>query len=378
VLDDGVTVEGKRDLPIAPPPSAGWPVLLVVEGEARADVDGTVVAPPALPDDCRGAGPDGVRSDGTSVACTKVDQALAARIAGLGMAVFRMGARGVTLDPANPFQVHIDPATRGTATLSRRAADVSALAAHLAGDTRFDAAHTYVWGVSEGTAVASVYAAGKPAGFAGAVLIGPVLASPQDLAFHRAVGVQFDQLLAVADADGDRRVSASEYAAANLFADPPGFRAGDPTFRDTLRAYMRLGRTTTFAAFDEDGDGSLARTEVEARLLEDLWLPELAAVAAKDAAKVALFDPDHSLAQLTEDFAAPAPANALLALDVPLTLLVGKDDLRTPASQFDWFVPRAMMAGRMVLVAQVIDGHGGKALEDAGVTRLVELGWPRR
>jgi pimeloyl-ACP methyl ester carboxylesterase len=377
--DDGVVLQAKLDVPVAEPPAGGWPLLVILEGAGAIDVDSTTVTAPNKPEDCKDAAPDGALPGGATALCTKADQILATRLAGLGFAVARMGKRGVTVDHDNPFVIHKDLNVMGSGTMSRRVRDTTALLAHFASDGRVDARTAYLWGVAEGTAVAALYASANPTRVAGMILAGPVIDSMKDLSLYANVGVKYDQLLAVADTNGDRRISKDEYEQANVYADPPGFAPGDPTFRDSLLTYQRLGRAVTFATFDGDGDGMIDRTDLESRLMSDLWLPELAAVDQGDSAKAAVLDTDDSLAQLHEAFAMPPLAGALLALDLPITIIVGDHDLVTPAAQLDWFVPRATAAGRTKLVTRIVDGHQyGKAHEDAGVGRIVELGWAKR
>lgn len=373
---DGMTLQGRLDVPVAAPPAGGWPLVLVLEGSGAIDVDFTAVVPPTTPDACGGASPDGVKPDGTSVPCYKVDQSLATRIAALGMAVARIGKRGTMVDAQNPFVVHTDMDQHGTSTLTNRVSDVERLVAKLAADQRLSTAKPYLWGISEGTAVSAIYAAANPARVGGLVLVGPVLESVKDLYFHQSVGVQYDQLLGVADRDGDRRISKDEYASANLFANPPDWAYPDPAFRDSLQTYMKIGRPAAFETFDTNADGVIERTELDARLYDDLWRPYVKAVADGDAAALALYD-DNSVAQLREEFAKPSLAPLLFGLEVPISLIVGKSDRNTPASQLDWFMPAARAKGRTNIVSEVVEGHhNGPAHVEAGLARIKALGWP--
>jgi pimeloyl-ACP methyl ester carboxylesterase len=375
------------DLPTEPAPAGGWPVLVISEGSGFIDVDFTLLVPPAKPEDCLGAGPDGKRPDGSPVPCYKVDQLYATRAAGLGMAVVRLGKRGVTLDPANPFLVHTDHALHGTGTLSKRVSDLAALVAHLGKDSRLSTQQVYLWGISEGSAVSSLYASANPKRAGGLILVGPVLESIKDLYRFQTVTLQFDQLLAIADADGDRRVSRSEYQSVNLYANPKDWSFSDPVYRDVLQAYARIGRPASFDTFDADHDGVIDRFEMDTRLDEDLWAPLLDAVARGDATAAALYDQDNSVAQLREGFATPSVAPKLFALDVPITVIVGERDLNTPASQLDWFVPAAAAARRTNIETIVVknellpDGktwtghHYGPVHVDRVISRIQELHW---
>jgi pimeloyl-ACP methyl ester carboxylesterase len=385
---DGVVLQGKIDLPTGPVPSGGWPVVLMLEGSGATDVDFTMLVPPTKPEDCVGARPDGTRPDGTSVKCFKVDQLNATRGAALGLVVVRLGKRGVVIDAQNPFLVHTDMTVHGTSTLSNRVSDVAELVTRLASDARFDTSRVYLWGVSEGTAVSSLFASQHPDRVGGLILAGPVLESIKDLYRFQAATVQFDQLLAVADKDGDRRVSKAEYASANLYASPADFSYTDPVFRDVLKTYANLGRPATFETFDTNGDGSIDRVEMDDRLDQDVWLPLLDAVAQGNAERAALFDDSNSVAQLREDFATPSIAPKLFALDCPISIIVGKRDLNTPAAQLDWFVPAAAAAGRTNITTTVIENtfgplgptghHYGPVHVDKALARMTELHWPKR
>jgi pimeloyl-ACP methyl ester carboxylesterase len=396
-VDDGITLQGKLDLPTAPVPQGGWPLIVLLEGSGPIDVDFTSLVPnadktPRNPEDCKGAGPDGVRPDGTSVPCYKNDQLYATRAAALAMAVARVGKRGVTLDAENPFLVHKDMAVHGTGTLTKRVADVGALVRHLAQDPRLDTSRVYLWGVSEGSAVSELFASQNTARVGGLILVGPVLESVKDLYRFQTVTVQFDQLLAVADADGDRRVTKEEYASAQethqLFANPKDWSFTDPVFRDVLATYGRLGRPATFETFDENHDGTIDRFEVDSRLDQDFWQPFVDAVERNDAASAALYDTDNSVAQLRDEFATPSLAPKLFAMDFPITVIVGERDLNTPASQLDWFVPAAAAAGRSNISTTVIENkivqgyatghHYGPGHVDRVIARLGELHWPKR
>jgi pimeloyl-ACP methyl ester carboxylesterase len=285
-------------------------------------------------------------------------------------------------------------ARHGTGTLSKRAADIGALVERFSQDPRFNTTQVYFWGVSEGTAVSTLFASQNASRTGGLILVGPVLESVKDIYRFQTVTVQFDQLLAVADTDGDRRVSKSEYEAANehgtLYANPKDWSFTDPVFRDVLKTYQGLRHPATFDTFDANHDGSIDRVEMDTRLDQDLWAPLLDAVARSDASTAALYDPDNSVAQLSEEFATPSLAPKLFALSIPITVIVGQRDLNTPAAQLDWFVPAAAAAGRNDISTTVIpnellpDGrtwtghHYGPRHVDRVIERLGELHWPKR
>jgi pimeloyl-ACP methyl ester carboxylesterase len=384
-VEPGLSLQAKLDLPSGPAPVGGWPLIVMLEGSGAIDVDFTSVVPPTKPEDCVGAGPDGKRPDGSDVPCYKIDQLYATQVASLGMAVARLGKRGVTVDAKNPFVVRKDMAVHGTGTLSKRTADAEVLLKRLARDRRLASERFYFWGISEGTLVSTLFASQHPERVGGLVLVGPVLETTRDVFRFQSVTLQFDQLLAVADADEDRRVSRKEYEGANLFANPRDYSWSDPVFRDVLQTYAHLGRPATFDTFDVDHDGSLDRLELDTVLDRDLWNPLLDAVARGDAATAAEYDSGNSLAQLREQLALPSIAPKLFALDVPIRIVVGERDLNTPASQLDWFLPAAAAASRSNIQAYVVPneqssfGAQGHHYGPGHVARVIadirELGW---
>jgi len=284
-LGDGpeaVPVEGRLTWRKDHPPGVRRPGVLLIHGSnagarLRKDVDGTIPA-----------------EDTTTGRPARRFRDLAHALARAGFVVYRHAKRGYAGDPAED---RLDVVA--TITLARTTADSRRALGRLRACPRVDPDRVLLVGHSEGTMVAPALAAGDE-GIAALVLLGTVVDFDR-VVRYQAVGKPVADAFRAFDADGDDRISRTERADA---LRAPG---GAPVF------------LVGFARADADGDGAVSRAEARALRERVAYRP------IREQAR----DPES---YWHGHFAAPRNLDRLPGLDVPLVVVQGELDWRTPSA----------------------------------------------
>ena len=369
-----ISLDGRIDRPIG---EGKWPVLIMSPGSGPSDVDFIMDRPNVSQEDCE-------KWQGEFIPPSKCRwrfyEMTAKNLAQQGIAVIRLGKRGVNLD-ANRNPLPPNMAIHGTSTLSKRVEDLEKLIAYLDNYPELDLSQLYLYGFSEGTVISTLMAKKYPAKIKGLVLVGAVLDYLENIFHFQTVGVQWSQLLAQADLDKNARITRDEFNVEKL-RKPNYLNLGAPSFGERIRNYEMMGINIDFDYFDRNHDGFMDQSELESRLNEDIWLPSLAALKNNDREGFRKYDPDagvNSFEQVKEWYSSGRMADFLLELNIPISIFIGSHDLNTPPSQLDWFIPLVKARNRQEYIYTELadDAHNGPNLTAAAARRISVLGWGR-
>jgi pimeloyl-ACP methyl ester carboxylesterase len=371
-----LVLDGRIDLPDNP---NGAPVLFIQEGSGPADADFSFLIPlsPHLSTErCKTFG-DVVR-DQCRVRFDKyVSQQ---KIVPRGMAVVRVGKRGVRMDQSDqPLPINLDQ--HKTSTLSNRLGDLEKLVAFIS--QKYPQLNTnaiFLWGVSEGTVISTMYATAHPADVAGMILIAAVLDDLRWIDHFQNVDVIWRQLLKVADLDHDGKISRAEFIPENLTKKPDPTNWIAPTFAEALDNLKFLNVDPTFGFFDLNKDGFIEESELREQLETYYWRPKVSAVDANDLAGFALLpdNVDFSLVQYRQYFSYGRNGDFILQLKMPIAIFIGNGDLNCPAVQLEWLNPLVQQSGKTNVTTHVEnDYHYGHHLAMAAIAKMSALGWTK-
>jgi pimeloyl-ACP methyl ester carboxylesterase len=371
-----IVLDGRIDLPDNP---NGAPVLFIQEGSGPADADFSflIALSTHLPSErCKTFG------DVVGGQCrVRFDKYVSQRkIVPRGMAVVRIGKRGVRMDERDqPLPIDVDQ--HKTSTLSNRLGDLEKLVAFIRQKyPQLNTRAIFLWGVSEGSIVSTMYATAHPANVAGMILIGAVLDDLRWINHFQNVDAIWNQLLKVADLDHDGKISHAEFIPENLTKKPDPINWIAPTFAEALDNLKFLKVDPTFDFFDLNKNGFIEESEFREQLEMYYWRPKVSAVDANDLAAFALLPDsvDFSLIQYRQYFSYGRNGDFILQLKMPIAIFIGNRDLNCPAVQFDWFNPLIQQFGKTNITTHIEnDYHYGNQLATAAIAKMMALGWTR-
>lgn len=342
---DGYTIDGRLTYEEG---AQHLPTVVIVTGSDPIDADLTL-PPEVLPYLPPGVG-------------LKAHKLVAEELAAMGFTVVRTGNRGCFVDqPPDLDAFH-------TNTVTNRMLDTVKLIWAIHDFPQVNMGRLYLYGFSEGnmvnTILMSLVPKAKPLinAIKGIIMVGPVIEDLQSIVHFQGVEVQYDQLVKVYTAQGvppeafangvaqqffDITVEIEPGVFVPLLALPPtpGWVPPDPYFGERWETYLRAGIPPTFDHFDTDQDGFVQRDELEYSLETELYDPLVSAVLSGDEEGVAIYGEGggvYSLAQYQDWFIRynrphwrPLDRLYKVPQQIPVAILVGENDINTPASQLD-------------------------------------------
>lgn len=331
---DGVELDAAIDMPLKKIESK-LPVVLILQGGGPINVDGLFASPQFPPEHCKKTLPDSREID-----ICRLDLNTSRSLTSSGFAVVRLGKRGTTLSLENPNKYIADNKVHRTSTLSNRIADTLILIDQLKNNDSLDISKLYIYGISEGTMLASLVAERLKDLVKAMVLVGPVLDSYEFISKYQGVTIQFNHLLESFDLNKDEIITKNEWIQENISVPPPSYRFGEQSFNYTIERYARIDKSVTFNLFDEDNSDSIDRNEFENvinRDLQSLYNEAIKNIDQKLFEKTQGIDTAGSAKMFKELFDFGRNADRLVKFNIPIKVIVGELDIRTPKIQLDFF-----------------------------------------